>query len=439
MVGKNPYKNSDIPMSKTKRPEQHASSRPATETLRRRGGGRTNSPSRSDSFDQCAIKHQCRSCKYVNEPYLERLKQKHQDGLKVLEEAGVLTYSRQLPPNPSPKPLAYRGVAKLAVRKSRDTNSPFSIGLFKPGTHEVVDISRCPLHIPAINQCIRYLSKLLNESSIQAWDEESKEGDLRYLVVRAAHKTGELSLTFVCTDDSRKLELKEIVKKLKETHKIHGAHLNIHPTEGNQIFGDKTLKLSGSEKLRESLCDLKFEISPRSFFQVNPWQAEKLYRRLEQLIGSGNQSSIAWDLYSGVGPIAMILARSAYQVLSIEENPDAVQDAKYHFQINNLEKAEFLTGRVEHLSGSIPTWAKAPDIIVANPSRAGIAEETRTHLKRILSSASATQLFYVSCDVGTLARDLKDLTASGYKVRQIEAFDMFAQTDKLEWLAVMTK
>ena len=439
MVGKNPYKNNGIAMSKSKRPEQQTrSSKPATEHIRKRRGN-ANGSSKPDSFDQCSIKNQCKSCKYVNEPYLERLKQKHQDGLKVLEEAGVLAYSRQLPPNPSPKPLAYRGVAKLAVRKSNHSSSSFSIGLFKPGTHDVIEVSRCPLHIPVINQCIRYLSKLLNESEIQAWDEEKNEGDLRYLVVRAAHKTGELSLTFVCTDDSQKASLKEIVKKLKENHKIHGAHLNIHPNEGNQIFGEKTVKLSGSEKLRESLCDLKFEISPKSFFQVNPWQAEKLYRRLEQLVGSGNQSSIAWDLYSGVGPIAMILARSAYRVLSIEENPDAVQDAKYHFQINNLEKAEFLTGRVEHLSGSIPSWAKTPDVIVANPSRAGIAEETRNHLKRILSSASATQLFYVSCDINTLARDLKDLSSSGYKVRQIEAFDMFAQTDKLEWLAIMTK
>ena len=438
MVGKNPYKNNDISMGKSQRSDQPNRRHPATEQIRRRNGKLTL-PLRSDSFEQCGIKDQCQSCKFVNEPYLERLKQKHQDGLKVLENAEVLRYSRQLPPNPSPKPLAYRGVAKLAVRKNLNSESNFSIGLFKPGTHEVVEVSRCPLHIPSINQCIRYLTKLLNESPIKAWDEKKNQGDLRYLVVRAAHKTGELSLTFVCTDESPKAELKEIVKKLKESHKIHGAHLNIHPSEGNQIFGEKTLKLSGSEKLRESLCDLKFEISPKSFFQVNPWQAEKLYRRLEQLIGSGHQESIAWDLYSGVGPIAMILSRSAYKVLSIEENPDAVADAKYHFQINNLEHAEFLVGRVEHLTEAIPSWAKKPDIIVANPSRAGIAEETRSHLKRVLSSASTTQLYYVSCDVNTLARDLKDLSKSGYKVRQIEAFDMFAQTDKLEWLAVMTK
>lgn len=425
-------------MSKPKISDLANSRKPAPKALRRRRE-KSTLPLRSDSFEQCAIKNQCRSCKFVNEPYLERLNQKHQEGLKILEQADVLSYSRQLPPYPSPKPLAYRGVAKLAVRQNSNTSSPFSIGLFKPGTHDVIEISRCPLHIPAINQCIRYLTKLLNDSSVQAWNEDKKQGDLRYLVVRVAHKTGELSLTFVCSDESPKVQLKEIVKKLKESHKIHGAHLNIHPSEGNQIFGEKTLKLTGSEKLRESLCDLKFEISPKSFFQVNPWQAEKLYRRLEQLIGSGHHESIAWDLYSGVGPIAMILARSAYRVLSMEENPDAVADAKYHFQINNLEKAEFLTGRVEHLSGSIPSWAKTPDIIVANPSRAGIAEETRTQLKRILSSASAVQLFYVSCDVTSLARDLKDLSASGYKVRQIEAFDMFAQTDKLEWLAVMTK
>lgn len=433
-MGKNTYNNSSISTKKSKTSDQ-ASSR-ADHQIRRKG---KPAQANHDSFDFCGIKDHCQSCKYINEPYLKRLQEKHQNGLKVLADAGVSTYSRELAPYPSPKPLAYRGTSKLAVRKNQQTGSAFSIGLFKPGTHEVVEINRCPLHIPAINQCIRYLTKLLNDSSIQPWDESSNQGDLRYLVVRAAHKTGELSLTFVCTNESPKIELKEIVKKLKENHKIHGAHLNINPTEGNQIFGEKMLKLSGSEKLREHLCDLKFEISPKSFFQVNPWQAEQLYRRLEQLVGNGHDKSIAWDLYSGVGPIAMILARSAHQVLSIEENPDAVEDAKFHFQINNLQNAEFLTGRVEDLSDAIPSWAKAPDIIVANPSRAGIAEPTRAHLKKVLRSGSNTQLFYVSCDVTTLARDLKDISSCGYKVRQIEAFDMFAQTDKLEWLVVMTK
>lgn len=410
--------------------------------LRRRSGSRgapKNQPplKKEDDFSLCHIKKECGSCVLVNDPYKPGLKRKFDAGIEILRENDVLRSARVLGATGSPRELAYRSVAKLAVRKGSE--EPFEIGLFQPGSHKVVDVSRCPVHIPAINRCVRALKKLLNDSALTPWDEQSLEGDIRYIIVRAAHQTQELSLTFVCKDETPAKTLKEIVKKIQENLSIHGAYLNCNPDQGNHIFGKKTVRICGGEKLRERLCDLRFEISPASFFQVNPWQATNLYRRIGDLVGTGAPEAVAWDLYSGVGPISMILARNGYKTVAIEENPNAVADAGHHNRINGFEDMiHNMTGCVELVQEQIPKWGQYPQVVVVNPSRRGIAPQTRSFLKKLLSASSNTQLIYVSCDINTLARDLADLQQSGRQLRQIEAFDMFAQTDKLEWLAVIT-
>ena len=137
--------------------------------------------------------------------------------------------------------------------------------------------------------------------------------------------------------------------------------------------------------------------------------------------------------------MALMLARSGYKSIGIDETEAATIDATRNAQRNGLSGlANFLPARVEDSETLLPEWAKSPKIIVVNPSRRGLHEAARTHLAHVLRSHSATKFIYVSCDVETLTRDLKALTASGHRVRQVEAFDMFAQTDKLEWLAVLT-
>ena len=161
---------------------------------------------------------------------------------------------------------------------------------------------------------------------------------------------------------------------------------------------------------------------------MNPWQAINLYRRVQQLAGNAD-GAVAWDLYSGAGPISMLLASSGYKVAGIEENPFAVEDGKVNLRRNDLEdKVSFITGRVEDKQTDIPNWAQSPSPIVCNPSRRGIAEETRNYLSSVLNHEKSL-FIYVSCEIETMARDIKDLQKSGHKLRQVEAFDMFAQTD----------
>lgn len=395
--------------------------------------------SSSLSFEHCSIKEVCKSCTYINDPYQGKLDEKFNVGLEKLCSKKLLDSARVIGVTPSPRPYAYRTHAKLAVRKDIKSKSGLSIGLYEPKTHNVVDMSYCPVHTRAIGKIIRTLHRLIPESGLTPYCEKTNSGILRYISLRTNHLTEEMMLTFVVTENVKDLirALAKILKGLEE-HVISSVHMNINQSTGNAIYGETTIKISGNEKLRESICDLKFEISPTAFFQINPWQAINLYRRVEQISGLSN-GSVAWDLYSGSGQISMVLARSGYKVVGIEENPQAVLDGLVNLRRNSLEQSvEFITGRVEDEQLNLPAWASSPEVIVCNPSRRGIASSSRDFLKETLKK-SRSVFVYVSCELDTMMRDIEDLQECGHKLRQIEAFDMFAQTDKLEWLAVLTK
>lgn len=419
----------------------------------------------------CGIKDVCRACKFVNCDYKSSLSAKYQDGLTLLRQTGVLDIAHVLPVVESPRPLRYRAHFKLAVRpitspENSVAESPdfakhsasdqeveplavqplprrFAIGLFVPGTHQVVDLDDCPLHVPPLRRLLKDLREELEASAISPYNESTGEGDLRYLAARSAHLTGEIMLTFVVSHPL-KHELRTLTQRLlRRGHKINSVHMNINCEPGNAIFGSETVRIGGSDRLRERLCDLDFEVGPTSFFQINPWQAINLYRRIEMIAGQAQASSgqaTAWDLFCGTGQISLLLARQGYRVLGIEENPLAITDAIANSRKNQLEnQSEFIAARVEESDKLIPKWATDPALIVVNPSRRGLAESTRAHLTWLLTQKPKTRFVYVSCNVETLARDLKALCQSGFVVRQIEAFDMFAQTDGLEWLVVLTR
>lgn len=400
----------------------------------------------------------CGSCVLVNSSYEPALQAKFTKGLRHLEAANLLGTAQILGVNEAPRRLGYRTLVKLAVRPkaslarrpsmdpSRDSLTDplmdrFAIGLFEPGSHVVMDqIEHCPIHAPALRWMLRDLRRALNESPLQPWNETTGQGDVRYLVARSSHMTGEIMLTFVVRDASPKVHLQRIISRLKrEGHKLASTHMNINAEVGNAIFGQESVRLTGNDRLRERLCDLSFEVGPTAFFQVNPWQAAMMYRRVEQLAGAASPGGVAWDLYCGIGQMSLIMARQGFRVFGVEENEAAVADAALNAKRNELsERTGFLAARVEDSETALPAWAQKPEVIVVNPSRRGLHEGARAHLAHVLRQNPDTRFIYVSCEVETLARDLAALRHAGFRLRQVEAFDMFAHTDNLEWLAVMT-
>lgn len=405
----------------------------------------------SAAVEVCALKRECGACIYVNTDYASGLRRKFDSGIALLKESGILGSAQILDPIPSPNPLNYRALFKLAVRpatpqqkrraQENGYDRRFAIGLFEPGSHRIgVEMAQCPIHVQPLTWLLKDLESEIEQTALEPWNEDRNEGDIRYVVARASHVTGEIMITFVVTKPV-KAELVKLVHKLRRMdHKIHAAFMNINSSNGNAIFGGETIHIAGNTGLRENLCDLDFEISPLAFFQVNPWQAGNLYRRVEMHAGRSRAGDVAWDLYSGTGQIALLLARAGFKTLGIDETPEAIEDAKSNAQRNKLDgMVEFIAARVEESEAQLPAWSQKPRVIVVNPSRRGLHETARSHMAHVLRANPECKFIYVSCEVTTMARDLAVLTAAGHRVRQIEAFDMFAQTDKLEWIAVLTR
>ena len=402
--------------------------------------------------DHCELKARCGSCLYVNGPYDAGLADKFDRGLAHFRAAELLGRCHVARPQPSPRRLGYRSHFKLAVRPATAGPGRFAMGLFAPGSHTIVDLPHCPLHVPALSRLITDLRRELEESSLEPYHEGLAEVDdsmavgqqptyLRYVAARAAHLTGEISLVFVVTAEA-KAELRRLVQNLmRQGHRINSAHMNINGASGNAVFGAMTHQVAGGRRLRERIDGLDLEISPTAFFQINPWQAEVLYRRVADLAGTG-AGAAALDLYCGTGQISLMLARQGYRVLGVEEHPDAVADAEANARRNHLEdRAAFVASRVEDLTPAelVRGSGHGPGLVVVNPSRRGLAPSTRQQLQDILSRQPGARLIYVSCSAETLARDLQSFKESQFVLRQLEAYDMFPQTEHMEWLAVLSK
>lgn len=392
----------------------------------------------------CEIRESCQSCRFVNQKYADGLQSKFKESLVALEEKNLLSRTRILEPQAAERNFAYRTTMKLAVRE--EPNGQMAIGLFQPGSHKVINVSSCPLHVEGLQKLLIQLQPVLQlahqEKAFSAWNEQECRGDLRYIVARASNLTNEVQLIFVVSNDEKKNFFRNMTRDLSRRGvQINSAFLNINDTVGNDILGRDFVLLQGQEHLRVSMNDFALSAGPGSFLQVNPWQASHIYSRIAQFAETTKNGDVAWDLCCGIGPISLSLARKGFRVWGMEENPGAIEDAKNNALRNNFseEQITFECGRIEDHFSNVPMWATGPSLVVVNPSRRGLAPVMREQLAKLLQQpTSLRHLLYMSCEVQTLARDLEDILAKGGRLSQIEAFDMFPHTEKLEWLAVIS-
>ncbi len=380
----------------------------------------------------CPQKKACGLCVHVNDNYEANLEAKYQAGLSYL----ALQAEQTIAIAGAPQPLGYRAAVKVAVRPGLGKKR-FSIGLFAPGTHRIgPPMYRCPIQASDLNPLLKDLEDLLETSLLRPYSDESKSGDLKYLALRQSLHNKGIMLTFVVHQNTSQSLYETMAAKLVAAgHKLAAVYLHHNPSTGNAIFANSESKLIwGQERLNEEVCGIKFRLSPTSFFQINPSQAAVIYQQIQDLAREG-ASQVAWDLYCGMGPIAMLLAKKGFQAWGIEENPQAIADAKENAELNGLVSLMFTAGKVEDCLANPPANAAKPHVVIANPARAGLAPAVRAALVK----ASCQRLIYLSCNLTTLKRDLADLTAQGFHLDRIQAFDMFAQTDKLEWLAVLSR
>ena len=392
-------------------------------------------PSPDRVVPKCELSPKCGGCQLQHLDYSAQLRFKEK---KIKDNLTRIGGFQDLAINPildMSEPYHYRNKAQFAVDYK---DQQFQTGLYTLRSHEVVDTPSCLIMHPLINQVIKRIRDFVAQTQISIYDEKKQTGLFRYLVVRVGFNTQELMVCLVLNSLEFTYD-QELIAVFKDLPQVQSLVLNYNLASGNNVLGTTCKVLQGSPYIQEHMAGLKFKISPLSFFQVNPVQVEKLYQKVLDFAELDGSETV-WDLYCGIGTIALYLAAhlvtpSSGKVYGIEIVPDAIKDAQENAKLNKIKNAHFLVGKAEEifLQESQKKDFQA-DLVVLNPPRKGCEKV----LLEVLTKVKPRKIIYVSCDPATLARDLKILCQDYYTLTHVQPVDMFPQTVHVETVACLT-
>lgn len=368
----------------------------------------------------CKFFGECGGCQLMHLSYEKQLEMKRQRVIDALKRIGKIEDCEVGLCVPSPTSLAYRNKIQLPVREKE---KELQIGLYARASHDLVEIDHCQIHCALGEEIYESVASLIKQSGIKAYDPKTGLGELRHLLIKSAENTDEVLVILVTNQDASPIVL-ELAKKIMTLNpKIKGVVHNLQRSHNNVILGDAYKTLAGLNFIHERLLGLTFKVSPASFFQVNPKQAELLYSKaLEFAELTGNETVL--DAYCGVGTLSLIFAQNAKKVIGVECVKEAIQDARENAQINGVENASFVCASAE----SFITSLSDINLVLLNPPRKGCELSFLEGIRKL----APARLIYISCDPATLARDLSLLRSFRYKVDALQPYDMFPQTSHVE-------
>ena len=361
----------------------------------------------------CQFCNQCGGCPYSNIHYEHQLKQKEKFLKDSLERIGHFKDLNILPIIPSQE-LNYRNKAQLKVNNS-------GVGFYQKGSHKIVNLNQCAIQQKEINNIIPLINKIIKEFKIPIYNENSQNGLLKGILIRTNYK-GEILIAFILNGNKLPNQ-NEIVKILKENKNIISAYINENKSKGNRVLGNKNIVLFKKKDLIEKLGNKQFIISPTSFFQVNTSQAKILYDIVKKFADL-NENDLLMDLYCGTGSIGIYIANKETNLIGIELNGEAIEDAKKNAQLNGLNNYQFYQGKAEEVINKL---SQKPTCLILDPPRKGCDE----NLLNFILENKIPKIVYVSCNPTTLARDLTVLDHL-YKIELIQPVDLFPQTGHIE-------
>ena len=328
------------------------------------------------------------------------------------------------------KPFNYRNKAQYPVGIDKDGNP--IIGVFANRTHEVIQIKECMIQNKQSEEIAKFICEFAKQNNISVYNEETRKGLLRHIVIKVGVKTNEIMCVLVLNgkkNNNEQLLVKELTEKFSNIKTIV-KNINIQNT--NVILGKENINIYGDGYIYDKLGDYTFKISPLSFYQINPIQTEKLYNlALEKAELTGKE--VLFDLYCGIGTIGIFMAKKAKEVYGIEIVEQAIEDAKENCKINNITNAKYYAGDTEKLlSDLIEKQNVIPDVVVVDPPRKGLDNTTIKNIKKI----KAERVIYISCNPSTLVRDLSKLEEQ-YEIKEIQPLDMFPFSHHVESIAVL--
>ena len=376
---------------------------------------------------ECPVAKLCGGCDFWHMDYAEETRLKAERVKTCLNRIG----GQQLETVPilaAPTCYGYRNKAQypVAVKKGR----AFA-GFFRAGTHEVVENSRCRILPPEADLVKDKVIDYVNQYRVPGYDETTHTGLLRHIYVRRGAVSGQVLVCLVVNGEKLP-KAQELIRRLKTVPGFTTLVLSVNTRKGNAVLGDKFITLHGPGYIEDTLCGLTFRLSPRSFYQVNHHQAQRLYETAIAQAGITRQDTVL-DLYCGVGTITLAMASAAGKVIGVEVVPQAVEDARDNAKRNGIENAEFFCGDAGQAALQLEREGVRPDVVVVDPPRKGLNADTIEALSRM----SPRRIVYVSCDPATLSRDVALLKERGYKLQTAQAADLFPRCAHVETVALL--
>lgn len=373
----------------------------------------------------------CGGCQIQELDYKEQLNIKTNEVKQVISRIGKLDDVVIHPALGMEEPFRYRNKAQFPIQKVDGTPV---IGFYKKKSHDIIPTDQCIIQHDVNDKIIKIIKTYIRAYKVSIYDEKTHTGVLRHLVTKVGFTTKEVMVVLVA--NGRKLPyLNELASVLKEN--IPGFKtlvVNVNRERTNVILGNENRIVYGDGKINDNIGDLVFEISPLSFFQVNPVQTEVLYNKALEYANLGENDTV-FDIYCGIGTISLFLAQKAKKVYGIEIVEEAIKDAKRNAQINNLDNVEFYVGKAEEVVPKMYKQGKRANVVVVDPPRKGCDEKV---LDTIISM-QPDRVVYVSCNPSTLARDLNYLDERGYKCLEVQPVDMFPHSVHIENVALIVK
>ena len=371
----------------------------------------------------------CGGCDFWHMDYEEETRLKAERVRNCLNRLGGENLS-EVPILAAPTCYGYRNKAQYPV--SAKKNKAFA-GFFRAGTHQVVENDRC-LILPRETDRVKDLvMDYVNQYRVTTYDEASHKGLLRHIYVRRGNVSGEILVCLVI--NGNKIPKPEaLIERLKKVPGFATLVLSVNTKKGNAVLGDEFITLYGPGYIEDTLCGLNFRLSPRSFYQVNHHQAQRLYRAAIDQAQITKEDTVL-DLYCGVGTITLAMASAAGRVIGVEVIPQAVEDARDNARRNGIENAEFFCGDAGQAALELERQGIRADVAVVDPPRKGLNADTIEALARMASR----RIVYVSCDPATLARDVALLKERGYVLRNAMAADLFPRCAHVESIICLSR
>ena len=379
----------------------------------------------------CPVARPCGGCQLQMLDYAEQLRFKEKKIAGNLQRIGGMTEIPMEPIVGMENPFRYRNKAQFPI--GQDRNGKLITGFYAGRTHQIMENRNCYLGVEQNEEILDRILAWMEENGVPAYNEETGKGLVRHVLIRFGFMTKEIMVCLVV--NGKKLPAEEkLIKSLTELEGMTSITLSANRERTNVIMGKEIRCLWGQGYITDYIGNVKYRISPLSFYQVNPVQTKNLYEKAISLAGlTGNERVM--DAYCGIGTIGLIASRDAREVISVELNPDAVRDAVTNAKRNQIKNVSFYQNDAGAFMVSMAEKGEKADVVFMDPPRAGSDEAFLSSVVTL----SPKKVVYVSCNPETLARDLRYLTKHGYKAEEAWGYDMFAWSEHVETVCLLTQ